>query len=125
MLARRRGLFFMDAIPIQESGARSCLGLTQSAWRRVGQLLLALALVITLQAVATACPTCKDGLAQNDPAGQSLVQGYFWSILFMMSMPFLIFSALGGYFYWEIRKARRTQDTVAGSSLPQRLPTVS
>ena len=71
--------------------------------------LLAVGLVLGCQQILWACPTCKDGLAQNDPLGASLVQGYFWSILFMMSMPFLIISALGGYFYYEVRKARARQ----------------
>ncbi len=55
--------------------------------------------------VAQACPTCKDGM-QNDPAAQSLVRGYQWSIIFMMSMPFSILGGIGGYFYYLIRKAR-------------------
>ena len=84
--------------------------------RRLAQLMLITLVVLAFQGVVWACPTCKDGLAQNDPVGQSLVQGYFWSILFMMSMPFLIFSALGGYFYWEIRKARSAQGTPAGGT---------
>lgn len=62
---------------------------------------------------AEACPTCKDALA-NSPNGANLVRGYFWSILFMMSMPFLIFGCLGGYFYWEVRRARRAQQQAAG-----------
>ena len=68
-------------------------------------LCAALVLLCALEP-AWACPSCKDSLAQNDPARASLVRGYFWSILFMMSMPFLIFSGLSGYFYWQIRRAR-------------------
>jgi uncharacterized membrane protein len=56
--------------------------------------------------VAEACPTCKDSLA-SDPVQQGMVKGYFYSILFMMSMPFLILSSLAAYFYYEVRKARR------------------
>ncbi len=62
--------------------------------------------------VAQACPTCRDGL-MNDQG--NMIQAYFWSIIFMMSMPFLIFSGLGGYFYYLIVKARAEQ--VAGDSL--------
>ena len=58
--------------------------------------------------VADACPTCKDGL-HNDPAQANLIRGYFWSILFMMSMPFVILSSLGSYFYLQICRARRLQ----------------
>jgi hypothetical protein len=46
---------------------------------------------------AFGCPTCKDQLA-NDPAAQSLVRGYFYSILFMLSMPATIFICLSTYF---------------------------
>ncbi len=95
------------AMQAQERTSRFRSRWPRTAWRYVGRLLLAVILVVGLQALAVACPTCKDGLAQNDPAGQSLAQGYFWSILFMMSMPFLLFSALGAYFYWEVRRARR------------------
>lgn len=62
--------------------------------------------VLLFATLAEACPTCKDGLG-NDPARADMVRGYFWSILFMMSMPFLILAGLGTYFYLQIRKARR------------------
>ena len=66
-------------------------------------------LLLAVQSVALACPTCKDSLDQNDPARSNLVRGYFWSILFMMSMPFLILSGLSLLFYWEVRKAKAQQ----------------
>lgn len=62
----------------------------------------------------SACPTCKDSIAHSDPESANLVRGYFWSILFMMSMPFLILGGLASYFYYEVRKARRLR----GSSVP-------
>ncbi len=58
---------------------------------------------------AWACPTCKEGLAENDPAGQAMAAGYFYSILFMMSMPFLILGTFGSCAYWSIRRARGQQ----------------
>jgi hypothetical protein len=57
--------------------------------------------------LAEACPTCKEGLAGAGD-GHDLARGYYWSILFMMSMPFLILGGLAGYFYFEIRRARQT-----------------
>lgn len=69
---------------------------------------LALALVVLLADFASACPTCKDNLA-HDPASASLARGLYYSILFMISMPFLIFGSLCGYFYWEVRRARKLQ----------------
>ncbi len=56
--------------------------------------------------VVFGCPTCKDQLA-HDPAGQSMARGYAYSILFMLSMPALIFLGLSTYFYLLVRQARR------------------
>ncbi|MEX2027463.1 MAG: hypothetical protein WEH44_09180 [Pirellulaceae bacterium] len=67
---------------------------------------LALAASLALAAdVALACPTCKDQLA-HDPQSANVARGYAMSIIFMLSMPPLIFAGLGSYFYWEVRKAR-------------------
>ena len=64
-------------------------------------------LLLSMESLAAACPTCKDTLEANDPARANLVRGYFYSILFMLSMPFLILTSLCGYFYYEVCKARR------------------
>jgi heme/copper-type cytochrome/quinol oxidase subunit 2 len=72
--------------------------------KRILPSLLALAAVLVIAGVATACPGCKDQLAA-DPAAHNLARGYFWSILFMLTMPILIFTGLGSYFYWEVRRA--------------------
>jgi heme/copper-type cytochrome/quinol oxidase subunit 2 len=72
-------------------------------------LVWGLLLLLVFQSVALACPTCKDSLDQNDPTRSNMVRGYFWSILFMMSMPFLILTGLGLLFYWEVRKAKAAQ----------------
>ena len=66
------------------------------------------ALVFCVDA-ALGCPTCKDQLA-NDPTAQNLARGYFYSILFMLSMPALIFIGLSSYFYFLVRQARRKAD---------------
>ena len=70
--------------------------------------LVAIAIVLCCSAVVDACPTCKEGLAEN---GADMVNGYGWSIVFMMSMPFLIFTSLCSYFYYEILKARKAADS--------------
>lgn len=54
-----------------------------------------------------ACPTCRDGIT-DAPHHASVVRGYFWSILFMMSMPFVIFGSLATYFYCQVRRTRST-----------------
>lgn len=70
-------------------------------------LLPAAAVVFVAATAAQACPTCSQALAHSQ--GGDLVAGYFWSIVFMMSMPFLIVAALALYFYLQVRKARAAQ----------------
>ncbi len=65
-----------------------------------------LVVVLLLAAVAQACPNCKEALASSDPQQQNMVRGYFYSILFMMSMPFLILGSFSSYMYLEVRRAR-------------------
>jgi heme/copper-type cytochrome/quinol oxidase subunit 2 len=75
----------------------------------LNQIVLAsLATVVVLAAadVASACPSCQAALASQE-GGQRVVQGFFWSILFMMSMPFSILTGLSTYFYFLVRRARR------------------
>jgi uncharacterized paraquat-inducible protein A len=67
---------------------------------------IVLALVLMIASVAAACPTCKEGLAQNDPHGQSLAAGYAYSVLFMMSMPYIVLCTFGSMAYYSIRRAR-------------------
>jgi len=74
---------------------------------------LAVALMLFIASVAAACPTCKEGLAQNDPQGQSLAAGYYYSILFMMAMPFTILGTFGSLAYLSIRRAQKDADAVA------------
>jgi len=76
-------------------------------------VLLCLALFVLLADVAQACPTCKDGIAENDPAAKSMAAGYFYSILFMMAMPFLLLGSFISFAYWSIRKGTRPNEAVA------------
>lgn len=64
-----------------------------------------------------ACPTCADGML-NDENSAVLIRGYFWSILFMMSMPFAVFGGIVTYLYMLVRRARLdalTDQTMANS----------
>ena len=72
--------------------------------------LVAAALVLA-PVSAAACPTCKDALADNDPHHQQMVKGYFYSILFMMSMPFIVVGTFGGMAYYSVKRAQREPDT--------------
>jgi uncharacterized membrane protein len=75
-------------------------------------------MLVVMAGVLQACPTCKDGMAQ-DPARMNMVRGYFWSILFMMSMPFVIFSSLGWYFYREMKRLQAANARAAVGTVPQ------
>lgn len=81
---------------------------------------LALAIVLAFAAIAAACPTCKESIA-HDPNSANLSRGYFYSIMFMLSAPYVIFGSLAAYFYWQIRKARREQ---SWENLPEQSPTL-
>lgn len=48
---------------------------------------------------------CKAALA-NSEDGERLVQGFFWSILFMLLMPFALLGSFSAYMYHLVRKAR-------------------
>ena len=76
-------------------------------------LLFRLVLAVTVFAVfscflseAIACPNCKEGLAEGDAASQAMAKGYFYSILFMMAMPFVLIGSFGSAAYFSIRRAR-------------------
>jgi hypothetical protein len=75
---------------------------------RCGLMCAAATIVLSVAPDAWACPTCREGLADN-PAGQSLARGFYYSILFMMSMPFLILGTLGTVAYRSVQKAKTEQ----------------
>jgi hypothetical protein len=75
-------------------------------------VLLTALVLLCLAEPALACPTCKDSV---DAHGENLARGYAWSIIFMLSMPFLICGGLSLYFYLLVRSARARQ---AGQSPP-------
>ncbi len=75
-----------------------------------------LALVAVMVTVAAACPTCKDGLDQNDPQHQAVAAGFYYSILFMLSMPYVILGSLGYLAYLSIRRAKAQQALEASLS---------
>lgn len=76
--------------------------------RHIAALVAVCVVWLCFHSVAAACPTCAEGMS-NDANHANLLRGYFWSIIFMMSMPFLIFTAVCSYFYYEIRRARARQ----------------
>ena len=73
-------------------------------------LILALALVGIFSACVFARPTCKEGVAANDPHHQSLAAGFYYSILFMVSMPYIILGSFGYLAFVTIRRAKDRQE---------------
>ena len=65
---------------------------------------LAVLFAILVADSVQACPTSKDSLSENNP---ELIQGYFWSIMFMIAMPFSILTGIGTYFYLLVRKNKK------------------
>jgi heme/copper-type cytochrome/quinol oxidase subunit 2 len=90
------------------TASTSTVSLARSLLPKAVTLLTAMTLALILASAASACPTCKESLA-HDPASASLARGFYYSILFMVSMPFVIFGSLSAYFYWEVRKAKARQ----------------
>jgi hypothetical protein len=84
----------------------------------LGRALLCIALMLAFTAVATACPTCKEGLAQNDPHGQSVAAGYYYSILFMMTTPYVVLTTLGACAYRAVKKAQAKQADLLATAEP-------
>jgi len=89
-----------------------------------------IALVVVLAAVlvpafASACPLCKDAKADTDYAGgtASLPHGFYYSILLMVSAPFLV---VGGLLLriWLARR-RAAPDTCAGAAPSPARPAAS
>ncbi len=90
-----------------------------SAWS-IRVVLLAVVVVLATYfgtGTAWACPTCKDTLASATGEGANLARGYFWSIMFMVSMPFVILAGLATYFYLEVRRARGRVPLAAANTM--------
>lgn len=87
------------------------------AKKLIFMLLLAVLAMGMLAGDALACPNCKESMSGSDPVSVARATGYFYSILFMMSMPFVIVGTFGGAAYLSIKRAREQQ---AKAQLPAR-----
>ena len=68
---------------------------------------------------AQACPMCSESLPSNSPGqdsgdaaavssnqtGSGLAEGFYYSILLMLAMPFLMVAGLGGMLYLSAKRA--------------------
>jgi heme/copper-type cytochrome/quinol oxidase subunit 2 len=68
-----------------------------------------LVVVISACSAASACPSCQAALA-GDEAHGDLARGIYYSILFMMSMPFAIVGTFGTLAYRTIKREQRKRD---------------
>jgi heme/copper-type cytochrome/quinol oxidase subunit 2 len=57
-------------------------------------------------AVAEACPGCAEAQAGQGAERSGIVRGYMYSIIFMLSMPFMIFGGFGIYVYRHVRRTK-------------------
>lgn len=65
--------------------------------------------------VASACPSCQQALS-SDPAQGDLASGIYYSILFMMSMPFAIVGTFATLAYRAVKREQRRVDAQRDSS---------
>ena len=79
--------------------------------------LVAVLLAVLVPAFVAACPLCKDAKADTDYAGgtASLPHGFYYSILLMVSAPFLV---VGGLVFRIWLARRRMAAIVPAGSAP-------
>lgn len=83
------------------SGAGRCV-------RPCGSILLGIALVLVFAPTLQACPLCGDAVEnQVGSNAAGVMTGFFWSILFMMAMPYVLF---GGFTALVVRAHRQAAD---------------
>lgn len=70
-------------------------------------VLTASTVVLLWAEAALACPNCKQALADQAAAGGDVGQGFYYSILVMMSAPFLLAGGFGVVIHHHIRKQQR------------------
>ena len=64
------------------------------------------AIVLLATTAAEACPMCKTALGTN---AQHFINAWGASIVFMLSMPFLLVGSFSAYMYILVRRARAEQ----------------
>lgn len=82
------------------------------------RLTVIILVMLVVASAAWACPNCKEALAANDPTHNGMVRGYFYSILFMMGMPFALFTGFSIYMYRQVLRARALRATAAENGTP-------
>jgi p-aminobenzoyl-glutamate transporter AbgT len=71
-------------------------------------LVVVVAIMLGSATVASACPSCQEALASDTTQG-NFANGIYYSILFMMSMPFAIVGTFAGFAYRAVKREQRRQ----------------
>ena len=69
------------------------------------------AVLLSVSSVASACPSCQQALA--DGSQGDLARGIYYSILFMMSMPFAIVGTFATLAYRAVKNEQRRKEAAA------------
>ncbi len=80
---------------------------------RARVLAAALVALVLLPAVLSACPLCKDALEDAGGVPNQVGRGFYYSILLMMSAPFLLVAGLFLKIHISRRRARSAGDAPA------------
>ena len=72
-------------------------------YRYVSLIVGILVLTLLMPAVVEACPSCK---TIDDP----IVQGFKWSILFLMAMPYIVSGLIGGGVFYVCYRTHRADN---------------
>jgi hypothetical protein len=85
--------------------------------RRVRIVLAAVLVAVLLPALVSACPLCKDAKSDADYLGgsASLPKGFYYSILLMVSAPFVVMGGLA----LRIYLARRRNSGLPLAAVPE------
>ena len=67
-------------------------------------------LLFLIPTVVHACPSCK---LDDDP----IAQGFKWSILFLMAMPYVAFSLVGGGVFYSIKRVKHRYEHESHSDM--------
>jgi hypothetical protein len=73
---------------------------------RLAGWLVCFVVVFGVASAARACPSCQAALSADGSQGD-LARGIYYSILFMMSMPFAIIGTFAGFAYRAVLLERR------------------